>query len=183
MAKNYDLILREIRSTLEKSSLEELSKIISEIVKAEHILLFGLGRVGYSLKSFALRLHHLGKKSYFIGDIGIPKMSENDLLIIASGSGTSPTSLTITRVAKENGLKIICLTTNTSSPIANLSDFNLNFNCNSKNVNLKDRESIQPMTTLFEQTIYIFLDSLVLDLMDVMGQNHLSMLERHNVIE
>jgi 6-phospho-3-hexuloisomerase len=179
----YNLILEEIRRVLDESSFDALNKIIYEIVEADQILLFGLGRVGYSLKSFALRLHHLGKNSYFIGDIGVPRLKKNDLLIVASGSGTSPTSLTITRVAKENGLKIICLTTNSNSPIANLSDFYLNFKCNSKNDILIDRATIQPMTTLFEQSIYIFLDALVLELMDVMEQNHFTMLERHNVIE
>jgi 6-phospho-3-hexuloisomerase len=183
MSKKYDLILNEIKHVLDSSSFEQLDQILFEVLNADHVLLFGLGRVGYALKSFALRLHHLGKKSYFIGDIGVPRLKKNDLLIIASGSGTSPTSLTITKVAKENELKIICLTTNIDSPIANLSDLKLHFKCNSKNDKLIDRGTIQPMTTLFEQSIYVFLDCLVLDLMELTGQDHFKMLERHNVIE
>jgi D-arabinose 5-phosphate isomerase GutQ len=39
------------------------------------------------------------------------------------------------------------------------------------------------MTTIFEQSILIFLDALVLKLMETLGEDNESMLKRHNVIE
>jgi hypothetical protein len=39
------------------------------------------------------------------------------------------------------------------------------------------------MTTLFEQSLSIFLDSVVLDLMEKFGETSASMWARHNVIE
>jgi D-arabinose 5-phosphate isomerase GutQ len=39
------------------------------------------------------------------------------------------------------------------------------------------------MTALFEQSLFIFLDSLVLSLMQMLKESHDSMLKRHNNLE
>jgi 6-phospho-3-hexuloisomerase len=53
----------------------------------------------------------------------------------------------------------------------------------SKNSGKDFQNSVQPMTTLFEQTLGVFLDATVLDLMVKFDETTETMWKRHNAIE
>jgi 6-phospho-3-hexuloisomerase len=91
--------------------------------------------------------------------------------------------VTIAEIARSKGLDVICITANVNSMIARLSSSFMLLNCQTKESVTKSKLSIQPMTTIFEQSLLIFLDALVLQLMEKLGENNESMLKRHNVIE
>jgi 6-phospho-3-hexuloisomerase len=179
----YETILSEINSVLDASKFDELEDFTNKIVSANRIVVFGAGRVGLMMKTFAMRLSHLNLECYFIGDLNLPRMKQGDLIVIGSGSGNTKSVVTIAEIAKSNGLDMISITSNMESSIAKLSSSLIYLKCRTKDTLDKKRESIQPMTTLFEQALLIFLDSLVLILMKKMNENHDSMLERHNVVE
>jgi 6-phospho-3-hexuloisomerase len=179
----FEKILSEINSTLRSSNFGDLDNFVNKIINAEKIVVFGAGRVGLMMKTFAMRLTHLKLNSFFIGEVNLPKTGSSDLLIIGSGSGNTKSVVTIAEVAKSSGLDIISITSNLNSLIANLSSSLVHLNCETKNSTSSERISIQPMTTLFEQSLLIFLDSLVLILMKKLNEDHKSMLDRHNVIE
>jgi 6-phospho-3-hexuloisomerase len=86
-------------------------------------------------------------------------------------------------IAKSKGLKIALVTSTDSSPMRSLADATVALNTPSKSSESSRVFSIQPMTTLFEQTLSIFLDSVVLDLMEKFGETSESMWGRHNAIE
>jgi 6-phospho-3-hexuloisomerase len=106
-----------------------------------------------------------------------------DIFLVASGSGSTPTVLAATRVAKERGLHISLITATSDSPIARISDSVFIINAPRRNQLDAKLFSIQPMTTLFEQSLAIFLDSMVLDLMAKLGETTDTMWSRHNSIE
>jgi len=176
-------ILGEISDTLSSSNFSDLENFINRIINANKIVVFGAGRVGLIMKTFAMRLTHLNLDCYFIGDVNLPKTTEGDLIIIGSGSGNTKSVVTIAEIAKYRGLDVLSITSNLESVIANISSSLVCLNCQTKETNTSERFSIQPMTTLFEQSLLIFLDSLVLILMKELNENHKSMMERHNVIE
>ena len=73
------------------------------------------------------------------------------------------------------------------SPLAQLSDLVIKFKgCNNglNSENSPDKiNSIQPMTTLNEQTAFIFFDLVSLKLMERLNEDNKTMSFRHNVIE
>ena len=180
---NYEKILDEIKTTLNSSNFDDIENFVIKIINADKILVFGAGRVGLMMKTFAMRLSHLNLKSFFVGDVNLPKTGPGDLIIIGSGSGKTRSVVAIAEIAKLNGLDVISITSDINSLIANLSSSLIQINCDTKEIDMNKRFSFQPMTTLFEQSLLIFLDSLVLILMKSLSENHESMLERHNVIE
>jgi 6-phospho-3-hexuloisomerase len=183
MKLNYKALLSEIDNTLKVSDFGDLEEFIKKIVSAEKIVLFGAGRVGLMMKTFAMRLNHLGLDSYFLGEVNLPATGLGDLLIIGSGSGNTKSVVTIAEIAQNKGLDVISVTSNINSSIAGLSSSLIILNCQTKETISAPRYSIQPMTTLFEQSILIFLDALVLELMKKLNIDNESMSRRHNVIE
>ena len=183
MELSFDKVVNEIQATLSNSNFSELKLFIEQILISEQIVVYGAGRVGLVMKSFSMRLNHLGLKSFFLDDSNIPKMSSKDLLIIGSGSGKTPSVATIVDIAEKNKLSIICITADRDSMIANSSLAVLFINTQTKDSDIKLRTSIQPMTTLFEQTLLITLDSIVLVLMSKLKKTHETMLLRHNILE
>jgi 6-phospho-3-hexuloisomerase len=183
MKLNYEIILREIDHSLKTSDFTDLPNFIDKISKASNIVVFGAGRVGLMMKTFAMRLSHLGLKSYFLGELNLPATGEGDLLIIGSGSGNTQSVVSIAKIAQSKGLDVICVSANVKSKIAGLSSSLIHLNCQTKESVDEPKISIQPMTTIFEQSLLIFLDALVLELMETLGENNESMSKRHNVIE
>jgi len=176
-------ILREINLALEELDLEICESFINIILKSNKIILYGAGRVGFAMKGFAKRLRHLGLESYFLDDVTLPFTGPGDLMIIGSGSGSTPTVKVVAELAKNNGLDLILITTKSSSPISEISSCTIIIGVPSKEDTDMHAASIQPMTTLFEQALFILLDALVLNMMQILGESRESMKRRHNVIE
>lgn len=171
---DYKVVLGELQKTFEDNkdiSFEEMTKFI---VGAEKIVGVGAGRVGYSLKSFIMRLKHFNLDSYMLGDSNVPRTGERDLLIVASGSGETKSTLTIVKKAKEYGMKIFGILGKEESSIAEL--------CDAKLV-LRIPESIQPMTTLNEQSLLLLFDMYVLELQKSIKMDNSQMKNNHSILE
>ena len=183
MMLRYDKVLNEIQTALSKSNFKDLNLFVEKILTCEKIVVYGAGRVGLVMKSFSMRLDHLGLESFFLGDSNVPKVDNKDLLIIGSGSGRTPSVKTIVDIAEKNGLDIICITADKNSVIANSSVSVLFIDTQTKDTDSELRLSVQPMTTLFEQTLLITLDSIILMLMSKLNETHETMMLRHNILE
>ena len=178
---NVEIVLSEIANSLKKESYEELDETIDLILRSNIIVTAGAGRMGYAIKCFSMRLGHLGLKSYHWGDTTCPPVKQNDLFIIASGSGETPHVVELAKIAKNCGAKIIWVGVEDESTIANLSDCKVLIKSVSKNVSAK--VSVQPMTTLTEQSTFILLDALVLILMKKLEVNEALMKSKHCNLE
>lgn len=183
MEKKIEAVLHELNLVLKTSDFSQIDLLCEAIISASNIILFGAGRVGLAMKAFSMRLSHLGFNSYFLNDSNIPNSNSNDLLIVGSGSGNTGSVLNIALLAKKNGLNIVSITSNKNSLIAKNSSVYILLNCQHKETKEEVRTSIQPMTTLFEQALFITLDAIVLVLMQKRNETHYSMLDRHNNLE
>ena len=182
MAKfsDYQLILDELKMTLSHVEADEFSTFASKILHAEHIFVAGKGRSGFVANSFAMRLNQLGKNAYVVGESTTPSIKEHDLFIIISGSGSTEHLRLLAEKAQSVGAKIVLLTTNAESPIGNLAETVVEFPAGTKH----DVEgSKQPLGSLFEQASLIFLDSVVLPLMDAFHISEKTMQENHANLE
>jgi 6-phospho-3-hexuloisomerase len=183
MIDKVNSILFELNSVFKSSDLSQLEDFTNEIISADKIVLFGAGRVGLMMKSFSMRLNHLGFRSFFIGETNVPKTGENDLLIVGSGSGNTLTVADIVSLAKKHKLSIVSITANADSIIAKSSKSVIRLSAPTKESKPTSGYSIQPMTTLFEQALLIATDAIVLSLMEKTGQSFELMKARHNNLE
>jgi 6-phospho-3-hexuloisomerase len=180
---NIKAILGEISSVLENVQQSQVDQLINQILKADNIVVCGAGRVGFAIRGFGMRLGHLGFRAYAVGDTTVPSIAENDLLIVATGSGETQTIFDLVNIAKRNRSAIIAVTGNPDSRIGLLADHVVHITAPSKTKDVNGLISIQPMTTLNEQCLGLFFDGVVLQLMDQLGETHDTMWARHSNLE
>jgi 6-phospho-3-hexuloisomerase len=181
MNSSIRLIVDEIEETFQKSTIDFVP-IIELLLSSKRIVCAGAGRVGYAMCGFSMRLKHLGLDSYMIGDSNVPRVKSGDVLVVGSGSGNTPTILSIVQAAARSGCSILLITANSKSQISILSNYVSIINCHFKG-DKSSNASNQPMTSLFEQSLSIYLDALVLELMRSTDQKNEDMQERHKNLE
>lgn len=175
-------IINEINKIFEELDNSNINDFIKEINKGKRIFVAGLGRSGFMIKSFAMRLMHLGFEVYVVGETITPSVEKGDLLIIGSGSGGTSSLVSMSREAKKNGAKIALVTTKINSSIGEVSDICIYLKAQSKG-DTKDDITIQPMGSLFEQCLLIFFDALILNLMDINNKSKDKMIRKHANLE
>ena len=183
MKNKFQSILNEIQIVLSKVNDSEVDNLISEILNSKRIVVCGAGRVGMAIRGFGMRLGHLGLSAYTLGDSTVPGISENDLLIVASGSGETQTIFDLVAIASKNKCRIAVITGNPDSRIGKLANTVVKITAPSKTKPVEGFVSVQPMTTLNEQCLGLFFDAVALKLMDKMGENHDTMWARHSNLE
>lgn len=176
-------IVEEISNVLDSINEAETEKFIARILKSKKIVAVGAGRVGMSTKAFAMRLGHLGLNANFLGDSTVPGISKGDLLIVSSGSGETQTIFDLVSIAKRNNASIALITGNPDSRMGKLADLVVKIAAPSKTKPVAGFKSIQPMTTLNEQCLFIYFDAVVLALMKKMKETHDTMWARHSNLE
>jgi 6-phospho-3-hexuloisomerase len=183
MTEKIKNIIDEISIVLQKVDETQVDQLINEILSANKIVVCGAGRVGMAIRGFGMRLGHLGFNAYTLGDSTVPSIANNDLLIVASGSGETQTIFDLVSIAKKNNAKIAAVTGNSESRIGKLANVIVKIEAPSKTKKVDGLVSIQPMTTLNEQCLGIFFDAVVLKLMETMGETHDTMWNRHSNLE
>jgi len=180
--RNYmENILNELSNNAKKIDTDELSEFVAQIKKAGHIFLAGAGRSGIVVQAFANRLLHLGFSISIIGEISSPHSQEGDLMIICSGSGETDSLKILSSSAQQNNVDIALVTMKKHSTIARQANTILTLPGITKYEETKnDHQSFsQPMGTNFEQLAFLTFDSLILNLMDKIGETSETMLKRH----
>ena len=184
MQNSMDQVLAEISLAVSNTVLEGYEEFLDLIKKDDtKVICIGAGRVGLAMRGFAMRLGHLGIEAYFLGDTTVPRTGPGDLMLVGSGSGSTRSILKMVEVAHEKGLRIGLVTATENSPMAEIATSKVVLKTPLKNYVNEPPISLQPMTTLFEQTLGLFLDATVLDLMVKFNETLETMLNRHNVIE
>ncbi|WP_156290582.1 6-phospho-3-hexuloisomerase [Oceanobacillus salinisoli] len=175
-------ILKEIEKSLNTINHEEMEKFADEILRAGKVMVAGAGRSGLMAKAFAMRMMHMGLDAYVVGETVTPNLEENDLFIIGSGSGETKTLVVMAEKAKSIGAKIAVMTINPESTIAQLSDLSIKIEAQTKG-NDDSKESVQPMGSLFEQSLLLVYDAIILKLMSKKGLTAKTMYGRHANLE
>ncbi|WVE60508.1 6-phospho-3-hexuloisomerase [Enterococcus faecium] len=155
-------IVREITETLDRISSKDVEQLIKKIEKAERVFFVGVGRVLLALEGMAKRLGHLGIQTVVVGQITEPAITDKDLLIVGSGSGESAFPLTIAKKAKEFGSQVAHIGLNPDSTMKEYSDLFIRIPVQTKLALPEEISSIQPMTSLFEQSVLLLGDSIAL---------------------
>ena len=153
-------IIRECDLALSKINAEDVNKLIDILLEANQVFFIGVGRVKLELEAFAKRLAHLGINTHIVGDINEPAMTDKDILIVGSGSGESLIPVAIAKKAKSIGGKIVHIGSNSHSTLAPITDLMIRIPVQTKLYLDDEIKSNQPMSSLFEQTLLLFGDSI-----------------------
>lgn len=177
---NYRLILDELDNTLSHVKDSEAETFLKQLIKAEQVFVSGKGRSGFVANSFAMRLNQLGKVAHVVGESTTPSITNKDIFVVISGSGSTEHLRLLTDKAKSVGAEVVLLTTKPSSAIGDLANAIIELPAGTK----YDAEgSAQPLGSLFEQAAQIFLDSIVLDLMSALKVDEETMQQNHANLE
>lgn len=178
------IILDELSQTLLRIDTEKADQLADAILEAHEIFCAGAGRSGFQVKGFAMRLMHMGIRSYVVGETCTPNIDSRGLLVVISGSGSTKSLVNHAKKAKEVGAKVALLTINPDSDIAKIADVVIEVPAPSpKSDKQGDVKSIQPMGSLFEQTAGLFMDSVILMMMDKKNMDSDTMFGRHANME
>ena len=177
-------VLAEVGGALGGVDEAALLALERAICRASRVFVAGTGRSGLAMRGFAMRLTHLGLTAHVVGEVTTPNLAAGDLLLIGSGSGRTPSVLNWASRARALQAGLGLITASRPSPMAELADWVVEINAPTPKAGTGGQAaSIQPMGTLFEQSLGICLDVLVLRLMAARGVSAEQMFARHANLE
>jgi 6-phospho-3-hexuloisomerase len=176
-------ILNELNQTIERISVEEAEELVNLILGSKKIFVAGAGRSGFMAKSFAMRMMHMGLNAFVVGETVTPSLEEDDILIIASGSGETKSLVSMAEKAKNLDATVAVVTISPDSTIGRLSDLAIQIPAKPKAGIDSEYKTIQPMGSLFEQTLLLFFDAVILRVMDKKKAESGVMFGRHANLE
>jgi len=155
----------QLAQCLSRVREDQLDGLADAIVAARGVYVCGAGRSLLMLRCMAMRLMHLGFTSYVVGDTTTPAFDEKDLLIAASGSGSTSSVVGVAEKAKALGGTLAVITTRADSALGRMADHLVEV------PTLADREGgeggerpLLPGGSLFEQATLLIGDAMVLPL-------------------
>ena len=154
---------------------ESRDVLADEIVKARTVFIFGVGRSGLVAQSFAVRMVQLGLRVNFIGDMTTPLISDKDLVILVSNSGTTMSVVKTAEIARRIGTHVVSISGSDDNSLAHNSDHNIVIATDARD----GRTS--PLGTVFEDATMLFFDSMVPQLMNALGMTEEDMRARHAI--
>lgn len=180
----YETVLSEHRAAFERQDIQELSRFMDVLKRADRIFVMGVGREGIAARGFAMRLMHLGKQVHWIWDDTTPGMHAGDLFIAVSGSGQIGHIHYVVEQAKRSGATIAVVTGSPRQKTPALADIVLFVPAAVFNgTDERCAPSIQPMGNLFEQHCFLLYDIIVMLLEEALNLSHDEMEGRHRNVE
>ncbi|MCO4239373.1 6-phospho-3-hexuloisomerase [Pseudarthrobacter raffinosi] len=116
--RNRALVLGEISAVSGRVDPAQVAALVTELRLADRIFVTGAGRSGLVLKMAAMRLMHLGLTVHVVGETTAPAIRTGDLLLAASGSGSTASVVTAAETAAARGARVAAYTTSSGSPLA-----------------------------------------------------------------
>jgi 6-phospho-3-hexuloisomerase len=160
------VVAKEIAESIQQVDAVQIEELIERIEQSDAIFLAGGGRSGLMIRAFAMRLMQMGYKVHIVGDTVTPAIGAQDLLFIGSGSGETQSLVAMAQKAKDIGSAVAVVTVKPESRIGQLSDAMVQLPGTTKEQNQDTLVTVQPMASLFEQSMLIVLDAVILRLME-----------------
>ena len=176
-------IIKELNKTLSSIDVKDVENLVDAVLSADKVFFVGVGRVMLSLKAIAKRWAHLGIESHYVGEITEPAITSKDLLIVGSGSGNSLFPVGIAKKAKSIGVRIVHIGSNPKGQMAGVCDSMVRIPVRTKEYLEDEIESVQPMTSLFEQSLLLFGDVIAKIIIDQKRLDMKSLWQYHANLE
>jgi len=185
-------ITTHILKSIDGADSDNINKFVKELTDAKRIFIYGAGRSGLAARAFAMRLMHLERHVFVIGETITPSMQPEDLFVCITGSGETSSVIDYMKSAKKRGSKIVCVTSHPKSTAAGMSELVVLIKGKTK-IDVGDdyhkrqvkgeHASFTPMGTLFEDTVTVFFDGIIAELMFKLNKNEEQMFKKHASVE
>jgi 6-phospho-3-hexuloisomerase len=175
--ENCRLVARMVPSV--GAPLDEAASLIRN---SPRVFVLGAGRSGLALRMTAMRLMHLGLTVHVVGETTTPAIGESDVLLVASGSGTTAGIVRAAETATAAGAAVIALTTDADSALAALSRTVIVVPAAQKQDH-SGAVSVQYAGGLFEQAIVLIGDAIFHTLWKLSGADAAQLWPRHANLE
>lgn len=127
------MVFNDLYNTSQIINPQALENMIHLIQSKKRIHFFGEGLTGDALQYFGNYLMALGRKSVFFHQTpkminhAVSKMSEQDILILASASGNSASALRSAQIAHSNLASVVAISGFNHNALAKIADINFQF--------------------------------------------------------
>lgn len=178
------MVQKEHEAVFAAQDTDELERFLRAIIDAKRIFVVGAGREGIAARSFAMRLMHLGKETFWLWDDTTPGMKKGDLFLAVDGSGKIGHIDYLIGQAKQTGAFVGVITGAPGEAAPQSADHVLFVPAAVyKGTDPRVIGSGQPMGNLFEQHLFLLFDIMVMLLREEMGLTFAQMESRHRNIE
>jgi 6-phospho-3-hexuloisomerase len=158
-AARIDREITGVIARLETDDPTALNRFADLISAAPRVFVLGAGRSGLALRMTAMRLMHLGYTVHVVGEVTTPAIGAGDVLLTASGSGTTVGIVRAAETAVAAGATVATMTTAGDSPLAQLSTATVIIPAAAK-LDRSGAASAQYAGSLFEQCVVLVGDAL-----------------------
>lgn len=176
MKKGIAATLAPLVDVLSRVRPEDVDSFERVILGARRVFVTGMGRTGLMARGFAMRLMHLGRRVYHVGDVVTPAIRRGDVLVICSRTGRSPVLLYYVGIAHRAGARVAVVTAIENSPVARKADVVLWLPSETRTKKPAPRRRRKPngpmeppLGSVFEQALLLVLDVVVVHLMRTLG--------------
>lgn len=183
-AQQQGQVLAEIQDTLAQVEPKEVENLVDLLADADPVFVAGAGRSGLMMRCFAMRLMHLGRTVHVLGETTTPGIQKGELLVIGSGSGETGSLVVAAKKAQRLNAKIAVLTINPESRLGIQALCCVGLPAPSPKLQRETKHSsVQPLGSLFEQSLLLLLETVICQLMERCGQSSDEMFLHHANLE
>ena len=173
----------EIAAVLDLVDEQQLAALRKAVQTARQILTYGCGREGLVLRSFAMRLMHLGLSVGVVGDMTCPPSGPGTLFVTSSGPGMFGTIGSLIDIAQRAGASVALFTAHPEASLAQQAQYVVEVPAQTMSGSAKGSASQQIMGSVYEQALWVLCDCLVWQLARESGVTQEQMVARHTNME
>jgi 6-phospho-3-hexuloisomerase len=188
--RSMELIMRNLQENMEhldkefKYTQKFIDLIFDGLQNKRKFFLLASGRSAFILQCFQTRLVHLGAEVYVVTNLSsMPALTNNDILIVLSGSGTTPIVVSLLN-SYVNSVKphgVVCITSHPETIIGRIGDITIKLKGRTKRERTNENDAIlTPEGTAFEQVAFTYLDAIIAELAIKMGITNIDILNKHS---
>ena len=176
-------ICDELSRTFDTMDEEQLDELERRVLAANRVFVAAAGRSLLAIRAFAMRLMHFGFDVYVVGETVTPAIQPGDLLIIASGSGSTSTLVAVAQRCKQAGADLALITTRPESPIGELADHIVYLEAFTSKLPDSGIKSVQLGGNTFEQGVLLIGDAIIIDIAGSSPEKNAELMTRHANLE
>lgn len=177
MNESLEYILEKVKEAVSSIDGDVTDAFMKDILSAERIFIYGSGRSGLAGQFFAVRLVQLGLDVHFVGDMTTPIIGKDDLTILISRTGETMSAVQTANISRRIGSKVVSITSFRSSKLAHASTAVILMPFEED----ADASQHAPLGTLFEDSVIVFFDSIIPDLMERLKMDEQKMRKKHAI--
>jgi 6-phospho-3-hexuloisomerase len=182
-ADNAATVAGEIARVLPRVDEAQVSALVVALTAARSVHVIGVGREGLAARAFTMRLAHAGLQSHWVWDDTTPAIGAGDVLVAVSGSGSIGHIDYVAGQAARHGATVSVVTANPAGTTAARADLLLVVPGAAYGAPDDVVPSVQPMGSLFEQSLLVTFDLVVLEVVATLGLSYPDLSSRHRNVE